>query len=135
MWCRFAGTSGMGTRIRGRVWPSGTPWWFWPPGTDLLFSGRVFCFPFRVSVLPSETRKNGNTERNESEVAVTIETRLQRSKHHVLTRIADTPIGRAPFWHLFIDRVLPAELYEGLRARMLHHKHGTEVQDRLQDNA
>jgi hypothetical protein len=68
-------------------------------------------------------------------VAVTIETRLQRSKHHVLTRIADTPIGRAPFWHLFIDRVLPAELYEGLRARMLHHKHGTEVQDRLQDNA
>lgn len=66
---------------------------------------------------------------------ITAAARLERSKQHVLARIAETPIGRAPFWHLFVERVLPPELYDGLHARMLQHKHGPEVQERHQDNA
>jgi hypothetical protein len=51
-----------------------------------------------------------------------------------LSRIEQTSIGQAPFFHLFIDRVFPDDFYAVFRSHMLAAKHGGETQIRVQDN-
>lgn len=54
---------------------------------------------------------------------------------HVLSRIATTDCGVEPFRHLFVEDILPPQLYEALKSYMLLHKDGDKVLDRRQDSA
>ena len=58
-----------------------------------------------------------------------------RCKAHVLAQIAATPVGKDPFYHLFIENIFPDDFYNILRAHMLTLKYGDSVQDRTQDSA
>jgi hypothetical protein len=59
---------------------------------------------------------------------------LADTKQHVLYRFAETELGRAPFYHLFVEDVLPPRLYAELQGYMLACKHGGLLQERRQDN-
>lgn len=56
-------------------------------------------------------------------------------KAHVLRRIADTPVGEAPFHHAWIDRLFPEDYFEKLHAKMREFKSPDRMQERKQDNA
>lgn len=53
---------------------------------------------------------------------------------HVLKRVTEAKIGEKPFYHTFIDGIFPDDFYEALHAHMISHKHGDQIQARLQDN-
>ena len=62
-------------------------------------------------------------------------TPLSLAIEHVLARIDETRVGEIPFWHCFVERVLPDWLYDDLRALMLEKKYGSQTQERRQDSA
>jgi hypothetical protein len=53
---------------------------------------------------------------------------------HVISRIEQTPTGKEPFYHSFIEQIFPPAFYEQMRAKMLEYKYSDQVQDRKQDN-
>ncbi|MEM9041680.1 MAG: hypothetical protein AAGD33_17455 [Actinomycetota bacterium] len=60
--------------------------------------------------------------------------RLAGYKTHVLAAIRATQLGREPFYHLFIESILPSELYDAVEHHMIAHKHPDLMQPRRQDN-
>lgn len=62
------------------------------------------------------------------------EARFKAYKLHTRLKIAAAPIGEDPFYHAFIEGILPDELYAELKTHMLAHKRPDLMQDRLQDN-
>lgn len=59
---------------------------------------------------------------------------LSYCRAHVLSRIADQPVGEHPFYHTFIEDIFPPDFYEIVRNDMLRFKYSEEVDDRYQDN-
>lgn len=60
---------------------------------------------------------------------------LDAMRAHLLGRITATDCGVEPFRHLFVEEILPPQLYDALKAYMLLHKDGDKVLDRRQDSA
>ncbi|WP_114286174.1 hypothetical protein [Candidatus Halocynthiibacter alkanivorans] len=56
-------------------------------------------------------------------------------RKHVLARIAELTVGDAPFFHAYIENILPGEFYEQLHRQMRDFKKSGKIQDRKQDNA
>ncbi len=61
--------------------------------------------------------------------------RFQAYKRHILARIEATPVGREPYFHLYIDRIFPDELYRAIEKRMLYCRDHRKVRRRDQDSA
>jgi hypothetical protein len=55
-------------------------------------------------------------------------------KAHILDRVGQTPIGRTPFHHLFIDGILPDDLYAAVSRKAFQYKQHAQLLPRLQDN-
>jgi len=55
-------------------------------------------------------------------------------KKHVLTTIRDAAVSPHPFFHLFIEGIFPAQLYDAIHARALHYKSHEARQPRQQDS-
>jgi hypothetical protein len=57
-----------------------------------------------------------------------------RCRSHVLSRVREAETGVQPFRHIFIEHILPPDVYDAVRAHMLCCKYSDSVQDRHQDN-
>lgn len=54
---------------------------------------------------------------------------------HVIERVRDTDVEKNPFFHMYIERIFPDELYKALQARMNEYRVGPDLEERAQDNA
>ena len=62
------------------------------------------------------------------------EKRLRLYKDHVLERISQTPVGKHPYHHMYIEHIFPDELYEATLRKVSQYKLGNKLQARAQDN-
>ena len=63
-----------------------------------------------------------------------IPARLAEFKARVIGAIEQAEPGSEPFRHLYVEHILPAELYDAVRARMFRHKYESALLDRTQDS-
>ena len=59
---------------------------------------------------------------------------LDMDESYVLARLDESAVGKSPFYHLFVENVLPRPLYDALRSAMIAHKNGPNIQERHQDS-
>jgi hypothetical protein len=55
-------------------------------------------------------------------------------KEHILRRVEEAVIGITPFNHLFIEGILPDDLYAAVKRKAFHYKQHAQLLPRLQDN-
>jgi hypothetical protein len=58
----------------------------------------------------------------------------EHDRAHVLARIGAAVVGQEPFYHTFIERIFPPDLYDAVRAHVASCKSSDDVQERRQDN-
>lgn len=55
-------------------------------------------------------------------------------KNHVLKRLLKSCVGEQPYYHMYIEEILPKELYSDMKSIMIEKKNGGWSSDRNQDN-
>ena len=55
-------------------------------------------------------------------------------RDYVLNQIKSHSVGKSPFYHMFIDEILPQKLYDEIFQLMVNQKYGGNLQERIQDN-